>query len=112
MGSWIQNSTPSGQYLGLKCDASLTYRCLNSNPGHFGNFTFILVHVENRVCLSRGVQIAGATWQAAMRIVAEVGDLVQRIEDGQVHVGYSVAGRSGGQGLYRAHGDEERGFLG
>jgi hypothetical protein len=26
-----------------------------------------------------------------------VGDLVQRIEDGQAHVRYSVAGRSGGQ---------------
>jgi hypothetical protein len=33
--------------------------------------------LENHVCLSRGVQVAGATWCAAMRIVTGVGDLVQ-----------------------------------
>jgi hypothetical protein len=33
--------------------------------------------------LSRGVQVAGAAWHAAMRIVAGVGDLVQRIWDGR-----------------------------
>jgi hypothetical protein len=32
--------------------------------------------------LSRGVQVAGAARRAAMRIVAGVGDLVQRTEDG------------------------------
>jgi alpha-D-ribose 1-methylphosphonate 5-triphosphate synthase subunit PhnG len=32
-----------------------------------------------------------------MRIEAGVGDLVQRIEDGQAQVGYSVAGRSRGR---------------
>jgi hypothetical protein len=37
---------------------------------------FIFVHVENRVCLSHDVQVAGAAWWAAMRIVAGVGDLV------------------------------------
>jgi hypothetical protein len=52
--------------------------------------------VENRVYLSRGVQVAGATWRATMRIVARVGDLVQRIRDGQTQVGYLVTGRSGG----------------
>jgi hypothetical protein len=52
--------------------------------------------VENRVCLSRNVQIAGATWGTAMRIVAGVGDLVQRIDDGQAHVRYSVTERSRG----------------
>jgi hypothetical protein len=31
------------------------------------------------------------------RIVAGVGDLVERAEDGQAQVRYSVAGRSGGQ---------------
>jgi hypothetical protein len=41
------------------------------------------VHVENHICLSRGVQVIGMTWRAAMRIVEEVGDLVQRTEDGQ-----------------------------
>jgi hypothetical protein len=34
--------------------------------------------VENRVCLSCGVQVAGAAWRAAIRIMAGVGDLVQR----------------------------------
>jgi hypothetical protein len=33
----------NGQYLDLICDESLTCRCLNSNPGHFVSFTFILV---------------------------------------------------------------------
>jgi hypothetical protein len=37
---------------------------------------FIFVRVENHVCLSRGVQVTGAAWQAAMRIVIGVGDLV------------------------------------
>jgi hypothetical protein len=32
-----------------------------------------------------------------MMIMAGVGDLVQRTEDGQAHVGYSVAGGSRGQ---------------
>jgi hypothetical protein len=41
------------------------------------------------------VQVAGAAWWAAMRIVAGVGDLVQRIGDGQALVGNSVDGRSG-----------------
>jgi hypothetical protein len=54
MGSWIRDSNfvlfvvnglikgkiekPSGQYLGLICDESLTYRGLNSNPGHFSGY--------------------------------------------------------------------------
>jgi hypothetical protein len=42
-----------------------------------------LYRVENRVCLSRGVQVIGAAWHAAMRIVAGVGDLVQRDGNGQ-----------------------------
>jgi hypothetical protein len=66
--------------------------------------------------LSLGVQVAGAAWCAATRIVAGVGDLVQRTGDG--HTGRvlsdRVIERSGGTvcGLHRAHGDEERGFLG
>jgi hypothetical protein len=31
--------------------------------------------------LSRGVQVTGVAWWAAMRIVAGVGDLLQRIGD-------------------------------
>ena len=74
------------------------------------------VRLENRVCLSRGVQVAGAAWCAATRIVAGVGDLVQRTGDGRTGrvLGGRAIERSGGAvcGLYRAHGDEERGFLG
>jgi hypothetical protein len=32
---------PSGQFIGLICDESLTYRGLNSNLGHFGGSTTI-----------------------------------------------------------------------
>jgi hypothetical protein len=53
--------------------------------------------VENRVCLSHGVHVAGAAWRAATKIIAGVGDLLQKIGDGQAHVGYSVARRSGGR---------------
>jgi hypothetical protein len=42
-----------------------------------------LFRSENRVCLSRGVHVAGATWRAAMRTMAGVGDPVQRIGDGR-----------------------------
>jgi hypothetical protein len=47
--------------------------------------------------LSCGVQVTGATWRAVMRIVAGVGDLVQRTGDSQAQVRYSVARRSKGQ---------------
>jgi hypothetical protein len=62
------------------------------------------------------VQVVGAAWCVAMRIVTGVGDLMQRIGDG--HTGRVLGGRmierSGGTvcGLHRACGDEERGFLG
>jgi hypothetical protein len=72
--------------------------------------------LENHVCLSRGVQVAGATWRAATRIVAGVGDLVQRIRDGRkgrVLGGRAIERLSGVVcSLHRARGDEERGFLG
>jgi hypothetical protein len=35
-----------------------------------------LFHLENRVCLSRGVQVAGAVWRAVTTIVAGLGDLM------------------------------------
>jgi uncharacterized membrane protein (GlpM family) len=38
-------------------------------------FLLSLFHLVNRVCLSRGVQVAGAAWRAATRIMAGVGDL-------------------------------------
>jgi hypothetical protein len=66
--------------------------------------------------LSRGEQVAGAAWHAAMRIMAGVGDLVQRTWDGRtgrVLDGRAIE-RSGGTvcDLHRARGDEERWFLG
>jgi hypothetical protein len=68
-----------------------------------------LFRSENRVCLSCGVQVAGAAWRAAMRIVAEVGDLVQRTGDGRTGRvrGGRVVERSGGAvcGLHLACGD-------
>jgi hypothetical protein len=75
-----------------------------------------LSHLENHVCLSRGVQVAGVTWWAVMRIMAEVADLVQRIRDGRTGqvLGGRTIGRSGDAvcGLHRACVDEECGFLG
>jgi hypothetical protein len=60
--------------------------------------------------------MVGAAWCAAMRIIAEVGDLVQRTGDGRTGrvLGGQEIERSGGAvcGLHHAHGDEERGFLG
>jgi hypothetical protein len=68
-----------------------------------------LFHSENRVCLSRGVQVAGAAWRAATRTVAGVGDLVQRTGDGltgRVLSGRAIE-RSGGAmcSLHLARGD-------
>jgi hypothetical protein len=79
-------------------------------------FSFILVHLKNHVCLSRGVQVASAAWCVAMSIMAGVGDLVQRTGDGRI--GRVFGGRAIERlgdvvcGLHRARGDEERGFLG
>jgi hypothetical protein len=62
------------------------------------------------------VQVAGAAWQAATRIMAGIGDLVQRTE--YDHTGWVLGGRTIGRlgdavyGLHRARGDEKRGFLG
>jgi hypothetical protein len=66
--------------------------------------------------MSHGVKVAGAAWSAATRIVAAVGDLVQRIGDGLTDrvLGGLAIERSGGAlcGLHRAREDEERRFLG
>jgi hypothetical protein len=62
--------------------------------GKFRWFYLYLSYVENHVCLSRGVQVTGATWWAATRIMAGVGDLMQMTEDGQTQAKHSVAGRS------------------
>jgi hypothetical protein len=74
-----------------------------------------LFYLENRVYLSRGVQVAGAAWRASTKIMTGVGDLVQRIGDG--HTGRVLGGRmierSGGAvcDLHNARGDKERRFL-
>jgi hypothetical protein len=90
---------------------------LNSNPGRFC-FVFLLplFHSENRVCLSRGAQVASVAWRAATRTVPGVGDLVQRIEDSHTDrvLGGRAVERSSGTmcSLHLARGDQERGFLG
>jgi hypothetical protein len=90
---------------------------LNSNPAQFC-FVFLLslFHLENHVCLARGVQVAGAAWRAATRTVAGVEDLVQRTEDGRTGrvLGGRAVERSGGAvcDLHHACGDEEHRFLG
>jgi hypothetical protein len=62
------------------------------------------------------VQVVGATWCAMMRLVAGVGDLVQRTGDGRTGriLGGRAVERSDGAvcDLHRARGDEEREFLG
>jgi hypothetical protein len=75
-----------------------------------------LFHSENRVCLSCGVQVPGAACRAATRVVAGVGDLVQRTGDGRTGrvLGGRAIERSGCVvcGLHCAREDEESGFLG
>jgi hypothetical protein len=55
-------------------------------------------------------------WWAATRIMAGVGDLVQRTRDGRTSrvLGGQTIGRLGDAvcGLYHAHEDEKCGFLG
>jgi hypothetical protein len=90
---------------------------LNSNLGQF-HFVFLLslFRLENHVCLSYGVQVVGATWRAVTRIMAGVGDLVQRTGDGRTGgvLGGRAIKRSGGAMciLHHERGDEEHGFLG
>jgi hypothetical protein len=71
--------------------------------------SFIFVSLENHVSLSRGVQVVGVVWRAVTRIVAGVGDLVQRTGDGRKGrvLGSRAVERSGGTvcGQHLAHGD-------
>jgi hypothetical protein len=84
-----------------------------------GTFQFLplsLFHLENHVCLSRGVQVTGAAWRTATRIVAGVRDLMHRTRDGRTGrvLGSRMIGRSSDSvcGLHCARRDEERRFLG
>jgi hypothetical protein len=65
-------------------------------------------HLKNHVCLSRGVQLVGAVRRAATRIMAGVGDLVQRTADGRTGriLGGRAIERSDGAmcGLHHARG--------
>jgi hypothetical protein len=78
-----------------------------------GMFCFVfllsLFRSENRICLSRGVQVAGAAWRAATRTVVGVGDLVQMTGNGRIGrvLGGRAVERSGGAvcGLHLARGD-------
>jgi hypothetical protein len=79
-------------------------------------YLYPLFRVENHICLSHGVQVAGATWRATMEIVAGVRDLVQRTRDGRASwiLDGQTIGRSGDAvcDLYCAHEDEKHSFLG
>jgi hypothetical protein len=44
---------PSGQYLSLICDESLTCHGLNSNPGHFGDSATIYLCFMWRIAFVR-----------------------------------------------------------
>jgi hypothetical protein len=58
------------------CDESLTWARFEFES-RIVSFCFLsLFHLENYVCLSRSVQVAGMAWRAATRIMAGVGDLV------------------------------------
>jgi uncharacterized membrane protein (GlpM family) len=65
---------------------SLCFTCyiglylLNSGRFHFV-FLLSLFYLENRVCLSHGVQVAGAAWRVVTTIMTGVGDLMQRTGD-------------------------------
>jgi hypothetical protein len=75
-----------------------------------------LFHLENHVCLSRGVQVVSVKWWVVTRIVLGVEDLVQRTGDSRT--GRVLGGRKIERSddvvcdLHRARGDEKRGFLG
>jgi hypothetical protein len=72
-------------------------------------FSFTFVSLENRGCLSRGVQVAGAAWHEVTRTVAGVEDLVQMTGDGrtgQILDGRAVEKSSGAVcGMHLARGD-------
>jgi hypothetical protein len=72
-------------------------------------FFLSLFRLENHVYLSRGVQVVGAAWRVATRIVVGVGDLVQRTGDGCTGrvLGGRAVERSGDAvcGLHLARGD-------
>jgi hypothetical protein len=55
-------------------------------------FSFIFVSFGELCLLVSWCAVAGAAWRATMMIVAGVGDLVQRTEDGRT--GWVLSGRA------------------
>jgi hypothetical protein len=107
---------PSGQFLGLIVMSHWLGEVWIQIRDISVVLPLFLYHVENRVWLSHGVQVAGAAWRAAIRIVTGVGDLVQRTGDDRTCrvLGGRAIERKGEVvcGLHCAHGDEEHEFLG
>jgi hypothetical protein len=105
---------PSDQFLGL---IVMSHSLGEVWIRIWDSFVFLLslFHLENRVCFSRGVQVADAAWRAATRIMAGLGDLVQRTGYGrtsQVLGGRAIERSSGAvRCMHRACGDKEHGFL-
>jgi hypothetical protein len=100
---------PIGQFLGLIVRSHWLARFEFESEIVLFYFYLLLFCSKNRVCLSHGVQVAGAAWRASTRTVAGVGDLVQRTGDGRLCwiLGGRVVKRSGGAvcGLHLARGD-------
>jgi hypothetical protein len=98
------------------CDESLTWRDLNSNPGHFSCFTFIFVSFGESCllvswCVGGKYGMAGSDeYHGRSRI--------HGAEDQDGRTNRVLSGRTIGRsadavcGLHRAREDEERGFLG
>jgi hypothetical protein len=92
MGSWFQTSNfvlfivnglmkgeiekPSGQLFGLIVMSNWLDDVWIRIQDILIVLLLSLYHVENHICLSHGVQVAGAAWWAVTMIVAVVGDLV------------------------------------
>jgi hypothetical protein len=93
----LSTEKPSGQYLSLICDESLTCRGLNSNPGHSRGSTYY-------PC-SCGESCLLVSWCAGSRcdMAGSDEDLGRsrrpgaEDRDGRAQVGYSVVERSGGR---------------
>jgi hypothetical protein len=88
--------------------------CKTEKPSR--SFHGLIVMSRIRIQTSPSWQVAGVAWRAVTRIMAGVGDSVQRTGDGRIGrvLGGRAIERSGGTvcGLHRARGDEECGFLG
>jgi hypothetical protein len=108
---------PSGWYLGLICDESLTCHGLNSNLGHFGYFSFIFVSCGESClfvswCVGDRCGMAGSDENHGRSRRPSAED--QRLSSmGRVLGGQTVERSVDAVcDLHRARGDEEHKFLG